>query len=376
MVQVRFAGDSTTFRLLEWPGQTIPDSLVIRGRSSDAACVCTDTETFAIRQLNVSNTILVVQPSVYPTSPKQPPLKECWLIRDQLSVIWEASPTLPKLERVRELLAKLKFRGNLAVTESPDAWTINRLLNEVQASRAQLIQELRRLDTLCLDGSYWLVDDAYMLEVLEVVMATILAEGIPLDSIPVQQVVDYMRDDVIEVAGYLLDPSVVRHCCLAFSVSRTATAELVSFDYEKAARLVARNLMRNMSGCELDTFMEQWQVAFDRIMSGDSREVTADWLRGIALIQGETSTSVEFTSLLTKKPTVTMLLKESLPYEAEDRFKALFKIQSKWKQHDLLPYVNDLAEDEKKLNAILLKNTRSTIIDNVKWYNSRFPVAR
>lgn len=65
-----------------------------------------------------------------------------------------------------------------------------------------------------------------------------------------------------------------------------------------------------------------------------------------------------------------------LSMDAKSRFEYLFKARSKWTQDEIVPYIEDLATDKKKLDAMLLKYARASGEKNHITYTSRYVVAK
>jgi sister chromatid cohesion protein DCC1 len=60
-----------------------------------------------------------------------------------------------------------------------------------------------------------------------------------------------------------------------------------------------------------------------------------------------------------------------LPADPAARFSQLFLEQKQWAPEDIMPFIEDLAPDKKKLDALLLKFTRSQKQDGRVVYGSR-----
>ncbi|KAI9352549.1 hypothetical protein DFJ73DRAFT_349558 [Zopfochytrium polystomum] len=90
-------------------------------------------------------------------------------------------------------------------------------------------------------------------------------------------------------------------------------------------------------------------------------EINLDLLKGHYLIEYQDSTTA----------TIRHFPKSCLPPSAKERLEHLFQIRRKWVREDLLPYVDDLAEDDKKLELLLLKFGRTSREAGVTYYSRR-----
>lgn len=92
-------------------------SLCIKGLPDDDAVLCTSESTFAIREVQLSNSLLLVSPLPH-SDINQPMLTEddsaapeIWSVQDNLSSTIELTPCLPRLERLNELLGASMYAG-------------------------------------------------------------------------------------------------------------------------------------------------------------------------------------------------------------------------------------------------------------------------
>jgi sister chromatid cohesion protein DCC1 len=61
-----------------------------------------------------------------------------------------------------------------------------------------------------------------------------------------------------------------------------------------------------------------------------------------------------------------------LPPTPAERFGELFLAQTRWKKSDIVPFLRDIALDEKECEKLLLKYTRMIMdSDGIAWYTSR-----
>ena len=77
-------------------------SFVIKGEPTEEAVLCTESKTYTLRSVVLSNSVLVVSPPT-DTNPATADNKDV-VIRDQVHEILELVPTLPKLQKLGGLL--------------------------------------------------------------------------------------------------------------------------------------------------------------------------------------------------------------------------------------------------------------------------------
>lgn len=75
-------------------------SLVIKGQPNEDAVLCTDTKTYTLRSVVLSNSMLVVTPATDAPDGSERDV----VIRDQIHDVLELVPSLPRLQKLDGLL--------------------------------------------------------------------------------------------------------------------------------------------------------------------------------------------------------------------------------------------------------------------------------
>lgn len=129
-------------------------SLIINGRHSDPAVLCTPTRTYALRQVTQSNSLLLCSlPSPHSsTSTTTPRLT----LRSNVTDILELQPVVPRLERIAELLEGSAYAGEDEEERKGRRrlYTVRELRSVVQASDEEMMRGLDEICVLRLDGEY------------------------------------------------------------------------------------------------------------------------------------------------------------------------------------------------------------------------------
>jgi sister chromatid cohesion protein DCC1 len=63
--------------------------------------------------------------------------------------------------------------------------------------------------------------------------------------------------------------------------------------------------------------------------------------------------------------------KSNLPFSPKERLEQLFLVKRKWLAEDLIPFIEDMAENKKKLDVLLLKYARVSNSEGRVYYTSR-----
>ena len=98
-----------------------------------------------------------------------------------------------------------------------------------------------------------------------------------------------------------------------------------------------------------------------------------DVLRGLAFLEFPSGAKANQDDAL-----IRYFPKSSLEMDVKARFQQLFLVKKKWTREDIIPYIEDLVDPvtphgakQKKLDALLLKHTRSTKESGQPVYSSR-----
>ncbi|KAJ3037178.1 Sister chromatid cohesion protein DCC1 [Rhizophlyctis rosea] len=306
--------------------------LIVRGQEADEATLHTHNKTYAIRDVQTSNTLLLAKPSAHPISDfaqqlaadpsivteggtaiteEGPSLPEwtssahVYEIEDCLSNYVELAVILPRVGRLTDVLGGCLYGGPKEErnVDQSSLQTTETLHDIIQASDAELLQALKDMEALEVD-----------------------AEDMPFDRLTASDAIRLLAD---------------------------------SEDEEEIPDTVVRHLLKVFSEKDSDGEEEEndaWSESVPDVFS-----VSLDMLKGIALIEGEGP-----------QRTIRYFPKSALPSDAKGRFAKLFDVKGKWAYDELLPYVDDLAPDRKKLDATLLKFGRSSRVGDMTYYTSRF----
>eukprot|EP00834_Sanchytrium_tribonematis_P001172 NODE_26_length_40862_cov_0.679513.p16 type:complete len:303 gc:universal NODE_26_length_40862_cov_0.679513:40450-39542(-) len=72
-----------------------------------------------------------------------------------------------------------------------------------------------------------------------------------------------------------------------------------------------------------------------------------------------------------KSSSVIYIPENNLPLHPEDRFKTLFKLKSKYKPEQIVPYINPLANNEKEIQNFIKLYCRSVVENGIEYYYMR-----
>lgn len=130
------------------------DRLTMKGTPSDDAVICTPTQTFSLRTITVSNSMLFLRPDEVTND---------LYIQDTVHEVLELQPSVPRLGRVEKLLRGTQWDG-MRGTKRPrqeeeggrargKRYTRAQMQSVVQASDAELDAGFRERNVIEVDGT-------------------------------------------------------------------------------------------------------------------------------------------------------------------------------------------------------------------------------
>ncbi|KAJ3158272.1 Sister chromatid cohesion protein DCC1 [Geranomyces michiganensis] len=285
--------------------------LVIRGLPNDEAVLCTRDATYAIREVQTSNTTLLTREH-----------SSGYTVDACLSGYMELVPTRPRVDKLRELLEEAPYDGPV----------------EEERERSKRV--------VLISSAYRVLSPQYLATSLRLLLASLAAEDLDCYNLALEECVSAMAGEADEVPE-----SVVRGIVDQFWVENPDGRRAI--DEGKIARFFGEGLLQNAESRKtpLATFLTTWASALPPpVTLPASPHAALAYIAGLYLLNDTT----------TPNPSIMYFPKRALPPDAKPRFEALFRMRRRWKRDEMLPYIDDLAPTEKKLDAILLKFARTS----------------
>ncbi|CAN7950289.1 unnamed protein product, partial [Ixodes pacificus] len=183
----------------------------------------------------------------------------------------ELRPCCPRLRKLVQLLRERPYRGSEYEDDDDNCakYTFGDILDEVQASEAELRQAIEELPVVEIDGFYRLLDLEYHFRVQNFIVNYIEAESLPMSRIPAGEVVD----KVSELEPREIVAEVFRRC-----TTPNEGDEFYSLNHDVICRTTAETLLRTVGKFNLSEFLEVWQNSVPEGLRTDMRQ-----LKGLAL---------------------------------------------------------------------------------------------
>ncbi|KEP54434.1 sister chromatid cohesion protein DCC1 [Rhizoctonia solani 123E] len=353
-------------------------NLSIRGRPDDEAVLCTQSKTYAIRSVALSNSVLIMSNAGPDSKPcdsaielLEPGETNTLVISGEVSEILELIPTVPRLESLLQHLRGCEWNDDESDEETYESnvndplrrrrMTLDELRNIVQASDSELEEGLRKARILNLAGTLRPLPTSSLTEILVTLLLTIASTGLPRPPkpIPLLKLMQNIEDE------FQVNPDVMEHIASWYGVitgkgdKRMWEADIKAIIGEIGVGI----LRRSEDAVEEVEFMERWKEQV-----GDMFTEHID----ITLLDGNyLSTPVLHTKYGEPSNTLLYYPRSALPTDAAQRFQALFLTRAKWKVEDIGVYLEDIAVDKKERDRLMLKYTRQLTEPDGVWATAR-----
>lgn len=205
--------------------------LVLKGTATDNCVLCTENQTFDVKDTEISNALLIVSgASVEPPQDKF----DNQLFLSDIAVnsvchsYLELKPIKPMTNVLLSLLKDSVYEGpDQADTNILNYLTLNDIMSTVPASDNEIRTALIDLNTLEIDGYVRLVDFDYMSRVVGSVTALLEENSWTFDS--------FSRTQTVDVLSGLYPKEIINHALTSYGASKAGAEEtdLWSLDEDK-----------------------------------------------------------------------------------------------------------------------------------------------
>ncbi|CAO3612565.1 unnamed protein product [Mucor hiemalis] len=332
-------------------------SIVIKGLPEDEAVLCTDSKTFVVRQVNTSNSIILIEKEVR---------DQRSYVHDNVSNTIELLPCIARLSRLDELLKDTSYSGpEKESSESKKLYTFTDLLSVVQASEKELLDGLSVRGAFEHEGYYRVLDRDFLFRLFDSLMTNSTTNQIDLSQMSLGEAKRCIVDEQRQLGQQENIPDNVLTAAINVMIKNDNhggdESFILEFCQRKTCRFLGEWLLTNPEGkrWKLEDFMTYWKS-----MGHDIFEPELTYLKGL-YVQYET---VKFQ--VTEKYIYYFPVNQ-LSTEPPQRFAALFSEKPLWSLEEIEAFLDDLAPSKKEKETLLLKFARAHRTQNTTLYGSR-----
>ncbi|XP_062501736.1 sister chromatid cohesion protein DCC1-like isoform X2 [Corticium candelabrum] len=356
--------NTVDYRLLELPPQLedslqTGETLVVRGQIQEEAVLCSQTATYEMKVVDVSNTMLICPRLRTPedSSFKEQKMEDVIRHLDVCATIgsyYEVRPCRPRLAKLKQILQTSAYKGPELEELSTRLYSLEDLLDSVQASEKELLTALQQFGAFELNGKWRILEVQYEEGAFTSILTLLDEKMWSYKSVPLGECCMLLEE--------LYPRFVVKHCLELYGQKCTSeddVDDIYCFDELKVCQFYAEYLLRPAGRFNIDDFLESWQQS---VPSG--MQTSLQQLMGLALWD-----------LDARPPVIWHFPARDLPEDSTERFARLFKTRTKWTLEEIEPFIRDLATEKISANAVLLKYARmSTNGLGKKVFNSKRPL--
>ncbi|KAJ3085199.1 hypothetical protein HK102_000221 [Quaeritorhiza haematococci] len=359
-------------------------TLIIKGLETDEAVMCSPSKTYALRQVNTSNTTFVAAPTITPSQPNLDRDGDLDLdseertssdgeggvpgyeILDCISSYIELVPCAPRTDRLNDLLGetvyggaeeerRLKKRGG-----EVKFYTMEDLRMTVQASDEELRAALKRIHAVEIEGCVRLINTEYQQWLLEMIILCAIEADKNMECLSFTETVAMLAEQQ-EDQGYPGVPETVVFKVLeAFSdavddQSQRTCDYVFQLSPFRIGRFFAKRLLSSSPGrrWRLNEFLEEWTRKVP-----DPFGISMNMLEGLCLVESEIGTDEPSIRYFPRSAVILSSSSNSssggsgsgssgggsasTAQITKRRFDILFKERRKWTYEEILPYVYDV----------------------------------
>ncbi|KAG1709141.1 Sister chromatid cohesion protein DCC1 [Nymphon striatum] len=230
--------------------------IVFRGEKTDEAVLCTKDTTFEVKEAETSNALLISPgckiPDQIPNSAERSvTFPEVLGIHH---MYYELRQCKPKLQKIRRLLEENLYCGEEYETEDSLKYNLDAILDYVQGSENEIVEELVNMHACYVKGYWRLLDHGYQFRVVNHIMEFIDANFSVGKEIPKSAVLDALED---------LEPRSILDQVFGWYADKDYNTNNDSNDFklneENICRFFAEVLLRPVDKFVFSEFMEAWK---------------------------------------------------------------------------------------------------------------------
>ncbi len=361
-----------------------PSRLTIKGRYDDQAVLTTESQTLALRAVSQSNSLLLCSidtDGISSAASLEPESSVSVLrLRSNVTDTLELSPVVPRLDRLVGLLKASQYQGEeeeerraTKAARPVRKYTPKQLRSIVQASPAELDAGLIQHHIIEMDGYMRHISPTWTVSALQLLISHLDLHALIPDQVPLNETVETLQ------SMHGLRPQVVtalltqffgcvnaRDDAIASSAADTTATITVKLDVKAIVHFLGVETLKASAriGVPLADFQRTWTQS---CLSPDFEALAQlELLSGYYLLSPAPSPSV---SLYPNPASVQIQFysHHELPTEPAARFQDLFLTRAAWIASDLLPFISELALNDKKKDSLLLKFTRASKAKVLDW---------
>ncbi|XKL59219.1 hypothetical protein PGB90_000235 [Kerria lacca] len=357
-----FPAEETQYKFLELNEELLDKlkngiPLTFRGNKEDKAVLCTDDKTYEVKEVETSNSLLLIPDLKFPEEMQSLNCTERILEhKDVINVFhtyYEVKLSKPKLKRLRTILNESSYRGSELESELVDSgvkmYSTNELLDVIQASEVELKNALSKMQAFELNDKWRILEFSYHVRVLSYFLNLIDEQSWNHEDIPADEV-DQILSEIVpsNIINYIL----LTYCENCFELNGKRHVRLIE---NKVCRIIGEELLKPTTTFEFNDFLRAWQGS---VPEGLITNICQ--LDGLVYIDNQLNRKV-----------IHYCPEYELSEDIAERIQYLFTLKEKWTFEEIKPYIEVFTTEKMDENAILTKYARASKLNEIRVYSSK-----
>ncbi|KAI7898758.1 sister chromatid cohesion protein Dcc1 [Cokeromyces recurvatus] len=239
--------EKNTYSLIELGSKELQEAfesgkeVIIKGYADDEAVLCTESKTFLIRQVNTSNSMLLVN--------ENHTLNQ-YTICDDISNTIELKPCLARLNRIDDLLGESLYSGSKnekELSKNKTLYSYHDLLSIVQASENELLEALEKKGAFQHEGHFRLFERNYLFRLFDSLMTNAILHGYDFGKMKLREAKKCIKEEMNAVDEEEELPDHILTACINSFINDMIDQddEFIQFDERKICRFLGEWLLNN-----------------------------------------------------------------------------------------------------------------------------------
>ncbi|EEB19274.1 Sister chromatid cohesion protein dcc1, putative [Pediculus humanus corporis] len=355
--EIKCSENKENFKLMQIDEELIKklesgERLIFKGSNDEKVVLCTENETYEVKEGEISNSLLVCPNLLFGSDVKNSEKNERTLTEQKIFGVQhsylEFRPTFPRFGKLKSILSQANYSGPDNDEESHKGFYFCELLDNVQCSRSELLAQLEEIKAIKLEDKWRLLSLDYLVEIFSHLMSEMEKNNwTKIHVLECKKNLDLFVPDVI-----------LEHVFKHYSKNYVKDQIWLELDEYLISRCFAQVLLQTAEGkFSFDEFIMAWENCLSPVIKPN-----LNYLKGLALIDNE--------SELNK--VIHLFLEEDLPENIPERFRLLFKNKEKWTLEEITPYIQKLTTKTANVNSLLTKFARCTNVKGLKVFTAKY----
>eukprot|EP01147_Barroeca_monosierra_P007285 gene7285-9714_t len=316
------------------------ESVYFVATENEPVVLCTDSRTYSVKHADVSNAHYIVSPFDDSNGVFEFSDDKARTVEANVRSYFELSQINPRLHRVDELLSEASYRGEDETGDAQEQkkYSLNTLMDLVQASRDEIMEYLQSRHAFELDGFWHILDTEYSYEVMDVLLQVSDERGWISSGVPETDCVATMSENGIRKEVTL---------AVLHELADKEDFQLVwNLNEESVCRFRAAEILQIGTLWNYQSFFETLNASMPSNMTAKR-----EYLKGLGLVTEPNESNIQ--------RSIQYFPASNLPVDPKQRFDVLFNTKPVWTAQEIEPYLQGISSPLQPMEQLLMRYARA-----------------